>query len=78
MMISPRQIRAARALLDWSQQELADQAVISLNSLKRFESSQGDPRLSTLQSIQRALEKAGVEFIPADNKGEGVRMAKPD
>lgn len=78
MMITARQIRAARALLGWSQQMLADQAVVSLNSLKRLETGQGDPRLSTIQSIRKALEKGGVEFISVDSKGEGVRMARPD
>lgn len=77
-MITPRQIRAARALLGWSQQELADKAIVSLNAVTRLERGEVDPRLSTITAVQKALTKAGVEFIPADErKGEGVRLAHP-
>lgn len=77
-MISARQIRAARALLGWSQQALADRAVISLNAVVRLENGRADTRLSTLTAIQTALVKAGVEFLPASSKGEGVRLRDPD
>lgn len=74
-MISPRQIRAARALLGWSQQELADRAVLSLNAVKRLEAAHGDPRMSTVSAVKAALEAGGVEFIPAaGGKGEGLRL----
>jgi predicted transcriptional regulator len=76
-MITPRQIRAARALLGWSQQQLADKAIVSLNAITRLERGDVDPRLSTVSSIQRALEKAGIEFIDAGEKGEGLRLKKP-
>jgi len=77
-MISPRQIRAARALLGWSQQDLADKAIVAVNVVNRVEGGKVDPRLSTLMALQKALNKAGVEFTPADDKGEGVRLARPD
>jgi predicted transcriptional regulator len=77
-MISPRQIRAARALLGWSQQDLADKAIVAVNVVNRVEGGKVDPRLSTLMALQKALNKAGVEFISADDKGEGVRLSKPD
>jgi predicted transcriptional regulator len=48
IMITPRQIRAARALLGWSQQELADKAIVSLNALTRLEKAKVDSRVSTL------------------------------
>lgn len=74
-MVSSRQIRAARALLGWSQQDLADKAVLSLNAVKRLENGQVDPRLSTVLAVRKALEGAGVEFLfPGREKGEGVRM----
>jgi len=76
-MITPWQIRAARALLDWSQQELADQAIISLNAVTRMERGAVDPRTSTTSAVEKALIKGGVEFIAADHKGEGVRLIKP-
>ncbi len=77
-MVTPRQIRAARALLGWSQQELADRAIVSVNALARLESGRVDSRLSTLAAVQKTLAKAGVEFLPADEKGEGVRFSRPD
>jgi predicted transcriptional regulator len=76
-MVTPRQVRAARALLGWSQQQLADNAIISLNALIRLERGQVDSRVSTLNSVVKALAKAGVEFIAADSKGEGVRLSDP-
>lgn len=75
-MISSRQIRAARALLGWSQQQLADKAIVSINALTRLERGEVDPRMSTVEAVETALTKAGIEFIAADGrKGEGVRMA---
>jgi len=76
-MITPRQIRAARALLGWSQQQLADRAIVSLNALARLETGNVDSRVSTMMAIQKALAKAGVEFLDADQKGEGVRLKSP-
>ena len=76
-MITPRQIRAARALLGWSQQQLADQAIVSLNALVRLEKGNVDSRISTVAAVQKALVKAGIEFLDADQKGEGVRLKSP-
>jgi predicted transcriptional regulator len=72
----PSQIRAARALIGWSQQRLAKAANVSLAALNNLERSITDPRVSTVSAVQAALEKAGVEFT---NGGEpGVKMkAKP-
>jgi predicted transcriptional regulator len=76
-MITARQIRAARALLGWSQQDLADKAIVSLNAITRLERGEVDPRLSTVTAVQKAITKAGVELIADDDrKGEGVRMAR--
>ena len=77
LMITPRQIRAARALLGWSQQQLADKAIVSLNAVSRIEKGIVDPRASTLAAIEKTLAKAGVEFLQADQKGEGVRLRSP-
>lgn len=70
-MITPRQIKAARVLLGWTQQDLADKAIVSINTISRIESSDVDTRGSTLRRVQAALEKGGVEF---SWKGEGVRL----
>lgn len=69
-MIEPRQIRAARALLNWSQSDLADQSGIAVSSIKNVENSITVARKETLEDIQKAFEKSGVEFLP----GSGVRI----
>ena len=76
-MISPRQVKAARALLGWSQQDLADRAIVSLNAITRLEGGQVDSRISTVAAVQRALTRAGVEFIAEDDRGPGVRLSRP-
>ena len=76
-MITSRQIRAARALLGWSQQQLADKAIVSVNALARLERGEVDPRMSTLTAVHKAFNEAGVEFLAADVKGEGVRLTDP-
>lgn len=76
-MVTARQIRAARALLGWSQQQLADRAIVSTNALNRLERGLVDSRASTLSAVEKALVRGGVEFIAADIKGEGVRLREP-
>ena len=69
------QVRAARALIDWTQPDLASAAGIALATLKRFERGLRTPIPNNMAAIRRALETAGVEFIPPRNgKGAGVRL----
>src|SRR5262245_57657953 len=71
-----RQGKAARALLGWAQKTLAHRAKLSLGTVQSFENGTGNARLSTINRIQAALEKAGVEFIPGDEfGGVGVRLS---
>jgi len=72
-MLSPREARAARAFLGWARQKLADRAIVSLNSVIRFEQGIVDPRASTINAIRRAFEKAGVEFLSLSGTDEGIR-----
>jgi transcriptional regulator with XRE-family HTH domain len=67
-MITGAQIRAARALLGWSQQQLAAKAIISETALLKLETSQADTRTSTLIKVRRALEEGGIEFV---NRADG-------
>ena len=70
-----RQSRAARGLLGWSQQQLADSASVSLATIQLFEADKREPIPNNLTAIRRALEDAGVEFIPAKaGRGVGVRL----
>ena len=73
-MINSAQIRAARGLLKWTQATLAHKAGISVVTLNMIESDSVDPRANTLRSIEKALDKAGVEFIGTDRDGLGVRF----
>ena len=72
----PSQIKAARALLGLSQWELADLAAVGAATVKRIEAaSEIRGSADTFWKIEKALEAAGVEFIPADEaKGPGVRL----
>ena len=76
-MISSDQIRAAKAILRWSGEELAQRAGVSLSTIRRVESSIGVPEtqnMKTLVSIKRALEEGGVEFIGTPDNRPGVRL----
>jgi predicted transcriptional regulator len=73
-MVTPREIRAARAFLGWTRQRLADKAIVSLNSDIRLEQGVVDSRASTVDAIQRALERAGIEFLSAREPVEGIRI----
>lgn len=75
-MITIAQCRAARALLDWSREELAASSKVSLRTIVDFERGAREPRELTLDAIERALSEAGVHFIPENGGGAGVRMAK--
>lgn len=76
-MISPMQCRAARGLLDWSQQDLADRAKIGIVTVRQLEAGTHEPRRSTLQVVRTAFEAAGVQFIDENGGGPGVRLSKP-
>ena len=62
-MITPEQIKAARALLKWKQSTLAEESGISLPSINNVERGIGSPRVDTMRAIQSALEEGGVQFI---------------
>ncbi|WP_041748501.1 transcriptional regulator [Bradyrhizobium cosmicum] len=73
------QIRAARALLRWSAEELALASALGANTVRRAEVTEGSTSLTTAndRAIRRALEAAGVEFIDENGGGAGVRLRKP-
>ncbi|MER9763970.1 helix-turn-helix domain-containing protein [Mesorhizobium sp. M0138] len=74
--ILPQQIRAARALIDWTREDLANASGVTVRTLARIESSQTLPRTATLQAISSALEAAGIQFISQNGAGPGVRLAR--
>ena len=74
-MITPTQLKMARAALGWSVRKLAEVAEVDPNTVSRFENGT-DARGSTLTKLQRALESAGVIFIDGNGEGPGVRLKK--
>jgi transcriptional regulator with XRE-family HTH domain len=74
--VSIRQIKAARALLGWSQEGLAAAAGVSVPTVKRLEAADGllGGREETGTKLRAALEKAGVEFTNGNQPG--VRLRK--
>ena len=75
-MVTPAQIRAARGLLKWTQANLAHKAALSTVTLNMIENESVAPRTGTLDSIQRALEQGGVEFLDEQGQGVGVRFRR--
>lgn len=73
-MITGSQIRAARALLGWSQQDLADKAVLSETAVLKLETERADTRTSTVLKVRKALEDAGIEFIERPDGALGVLL----
>jgi len=76
-MITGPQIRAAKAILDWSGDDLAKKAGVSLSSIRRVEAADDVPKnvsVNTMLNIQKALEQAGVEFIGTPDHQPGVRL----
>lgn len=74
-MITSQQSRAARALLGWTQETLADKALVSLTALKRLESGRRAVYESTEDQVRRTLEANGIVFLSSD-QGEGVMLVR--
>ncbi len=76
--VTGAQIRAARAIVRWSANELAEQAQIGVMTVRRAEAADDVPNLipNNLDAIQTALEEAGVEFIDGELPGVRPRKAK--
>nr|WP_292610408.1 transcriptional regulator [Nitrobacter sp. 62-13] len=76
--LSSGQIRAARALLRWSALDLAREAAVGANTVRRAEVADHETSLTAAneRAIREALEKAGIEFISENGGGAGVRWRK--
>jgi transcriptional regulator with XRE-family HTH domain len=75
MVLTGAQIRGARGFVGWSARELAEAAGLGLSTIQRVESG-GSITGANMSAIRAALESAGVEFIPENGGGAGVRLKK--
>jgi transcriptional regulator with XRE-family HTH domain len=76
--LSSAQIRAARALLRWSAEDLARRSLLSVATIRRAEITEDETSLTAANdlAVRRALEAAGVDFIDENGGGPGVRLRK--
>lgn len=70
--------RAARAMVDMTQAQLADASKVSLRSIIHFEKGERTPVPNNLAAIRAALDAEGVEFIDENGGGPGVRLRNPE
>ena len=77
-MITSCQIRAARALVNWSARELAEKSGLGVATIRRMELAEGVPssNAQTLDLVRKVMESVGVEFIGSPENGPGVRLIK--
>jgi hypothetical protein len=78
-MLTSAQIRAARALLRWSAEDLARQSALGVTTIRRAELTEEATSMTVSNdlAVRRAFETAGVEFIDENGGGAGVRLRKP-
>lgn len=74
MPITGPQCRAARALVQWSREETAAHAKVSVETIAEFETGREIPSSDLLDRLQAALEEGGAVFIPENGGGAGVRL----
>lgn len=74
--MTPAQCRAARALVDWSREQLSTASKVAHRTIVDFERGARSPRILTVEAIQHALETAGVIFVEKNGEGPGVRLRK--
>ena len=72
------QIRAARALVRWSAEDLARESTLGVTTIRRAELTEGETSMTTANdsAVRRTLEAAGVEFLDENGGGPGVRLKK--
>jgi DNA-binding XRE family transcriptional regulator len=76
--LTPRLLKAARALVGWQQDHLAEASGVSKSTIGAFEAKDETAKLATMnnKALAETLTTAGVQFIPENGGGAGVRLAK--
>ena len=75
--MTPAQCRAARALLDMTQSQLADAAGLGISTIVDFEKERRQVSGDAVKAIRKALDHGGIAFTSAGGLGEGVILRKP-
>jgi hypothetical protein len=77
--LTSAQMRAARALIRWSAEDLARETALSVTTIRRAELTEETTSMTAANdlAVRRTLEAAGVEFIDENGGGPGVRLRKP-
>jgi len=76
--MSPAQCRAARALINFTQPRLAETAGLGLSTVVDFERERRRVSTEAIQKMTQALQDAGIDFIPKNGGGLGVRFRSSD
>ena len=76
-MLTPEQSRAARGWLDWTQDELARRANVSLSTVRDFEKGRRTPIGNNIDAMRRAIESAGIRLEFNEDRGSGIRYEMP-
>jgi transcriptional regulator with XRE-family HTH domain len=74
MPLSPAQCRAARAFLNWSQEDLVARSRVAKKTIADFERGATQPRRQTVTQITAAFQAAGIEFLNGDSAGVRLRV----
>jgi transcriptional regulator with XRE-family HTH domain len=74
--MTPAQCRAARALLELTQSQLADAAKLGLSTIVDFEKGRRQVSVEAIEAIRAGLERAGIEFIDENGGGPGLRLRR--
>lgn len=74
--MTPAQCRAARALINWTQPKLAENAGLGLSTVVDFERSRRLISSEAIEALRLSLEAAGVIFVAENEEGPGVRLKK--
>lgn len=72
--MTPAQCRAARGLLRWNQDDLSREASVSVVTVRNFENEKSTPQRATIEVMRQCFERAGLEFIPENGGGAGIRF----
>jgi transcriptional regulator with XRE-family HTH domain len=73
-ILTAAQCRAARALIEWSAEQLAEVSAVDLTTIADLERRFRWPDAESLRRLRRSLEEAGVQFIAENGGGVGVRL----